>query len=70
MGINIFRWGPTGQLDTICNVKTQVVIDSGDGSGGDNGDGGGTDGGHFYGDIGDGDLGGLSGQDAPILCKM
>ena len=26
MGINIFRWGPTGQLDTICNVKTQVVI--------------------------------------------
>ena len=26
MGINIFRWGPTGQLDTICNVKTQVVV--------------------------------------------
>ena len=20
-----FRWGPTGQLDTICNVKTQVI---------------------------------------------
>ena len=23
---HIFRWGPTGQLDTICNVKTQVVM--------------------------------------------
>ena len=22
----MFRWGPSGQLDTICNVKTQVVI--------------------------------------------
>ena len=22
----MFRWGPSGQLDTICNVKTQVVM--------------------------------------------